>query len=215
LTFFTPQFDFAAALNQTKESGYLFVPDALTASFLRDLETEALRLPLEVGDHVARPIWLGSKREVRQRHARAYVPVGDPTVPVATAFCHHLAALGAPHPELAEWTPTEVGYQLYRGPTDFISPHRDRRNDRLLSVTLTIRGSAVVRILAPNGDPDDYGDLRVEDDFSTEAGTVMFLRAQGLGSGKQVVHEVLPPGFDGRLILNLRARPDVLPPPTG
>lgn len=156
--------------------------------------------------------------KVRQLHARAYHPIGDEAVPIATAVSIVLASTVFDHrdafPELIGWIPSEAGYQHYRGPSDFISPHRDRRNDRLLSVTFTLRGSAVVRILEPVDDPDDYGNLRTVDEFTTEPSTAMFLRAPGFCGGGQVIHEVLPPTTpDGRLILNLRMRPDVLLPP--
>lgn len=211
-------FDLGDAIRQTGAVGYAFRADALSDAARAAMGAEADGLTLEVGDHVTRPIWPGSRREVRQLHARSYRAVGHADVPVATAVSIFLATAVSDHldefPELLGWIPTEAGYQHYRGPSDFISPHRDRRNDGLLSVTFTLRGSAVVRVLRATDDPNDYGKLEVTDAFATGPGTAMFLRAPGFCGGMQVIHEVLPPSTpDGRLILNLRLRPDVLPAP--
>jgi hypothetical protein len=108
---------------------------------------------------------------------------------------------------------SEAGYQLYRDPDHHISKHRDRRNDELLAATITIRGSAVVGIHEAIDDPDDYTNTRQVDECVTEGGTIMFLRAQGVGNGEQVIHDVSGPIDGPRLILNLRQRPNVLPSP--
>lgn len=218
LNLFRFGFDLASALTETAAKGYAFRADALSYSARTAMRREAAKLTLEVGDHVTNPIWPGTTREVRQLHARSYHAVDDGLVPVAAIVCDALEDMVSVHlgefPLLAGWRPTEAGYQHYRGPSDHISPHRDRRNDQRLSVTFTLSGVAVVRVLEPVGDPDDYTNLRLVEEFLTGPGTTLFLRAPGFGDGGQVIHEVLPPTTpDGRLILNLRARPDVLPPP--
>lgn len=172
---------------------------------------------MEEGDYVRKPLNAGTSREVKQLHERAYFPIGHPDIPIATAVTGLLVRqaeeMADEFPELAGWYPTEAGYQRYRCSDDWISPHRDRRSDQLLAFTITINGSALVRIHEPVDDSDDYSNLRVIEEFRTTPGSVMLLRAPGLASGEQVIHEVLPPDEGSRLILNLRMRPDVLTSP--
>jgi hypothetical protein len=212
VNFFASGYDFRAAVQRTVERGFDFVDGAISEEGLTALEQEGLSLPLEVGDHITYPIQPGTKREVRQLHARSYHLIASGEVPVAHALTEYLTQQAAFHPTLVGWASTEAGYQFYRGPTDFISPHRDRMTDRLLSATVTIRGKAWVRILEPINDPNDYTNLRVVHEHLTSDGTLMLLRAPGLGNGNQVIHEVKSP-LDTRLILNLRCRPNVLPQP--
>jgi hypothetical protein len=213
----TKGFSVEAAVQHAAQRGYFFAQEAIRPDICIAMEEEVGRLILEEGDHVNKPINVGTSREVRQLHERAYLPIDHPDVPVATAVTDSLAQsmrnVSYVYPELIEWRATEAGYQRYRTTSDWISPHRDRRNDQLLAITITINGSALVRIHEPIDDPDDYKNLRVVDEFRTTPGSVMLLRAYGLGGGEQVIHEVMPPEEDSRLILNLRMRPDVLKNP--
>jgi hypothetical protein len=206
-------------VGRAAEQGYAFVHDAVTRSGLLRLEHEIGSLTLEFGDHVSRPLHAGTRHQITQLHDRAYHAIGDPEVPMATLFTNKLASsIVRPrrdrYPELGDWRATEAGYQLYRADDHHISKHRDRRNDQLLAVTITIAGVARVAIHEPLGDPDDYTNTREIDGTETYPGTVMFLRAPGLSNGQQVIHEVLPPRILPRAILNLRMRPDILPSPT-
>jgi hypothetical protein len=184
----------------------------------RALADEVAGLNLEEGDHISKPINAGTSREIRQLHERFYTSIWDPRVPVAKSITERVASevaeLSYVDPSLTGWMPNEVGYQRYRSTDDWISPHRDRRNDQILAFTITINGSALVRIYKAIDNPDDYSNIRVVDEFQTGPGSVMFLRAPGLGNGEQVIHEVRPPDEGSRLILNLRMRPDILPPPS-
>jgi hypothetical protein len=160
-------------------------------------------------------VW--SKPLLMDTHDRYYVPVGHESVPVATIVAEALQfrtrALMPLHPELAAWQPTEVGYQRYRVGEGHISPHRDSAGDELLGVTITVNGSAPVRIHDQSpGDPEDYSDLSLADEFYTRAGSAMLLRASGRGCGERTIHEVLPPSHGSRLVLNLRMRPDAVRP---
>lgn len=213
---FTPTFDRDAVLALVRDQGYAFL-DVASPAALAGMEREMDVLPLEVGDHVTYPINAGKSNEVRQLHARAYRMIDDADVPFAAQVCRGLAdILGSSErfPQLKDWLPNEIGYQLYRGKTDWISPHRDRRTDLKFSVTFTIAGSAPIRIYASESEPPDYRHLRQIDEYVSVPGTVLFLRAPGFGSGEQVIHEVMPPTSDYRKILNLRARPTLLPRPT-
>ncbi len=210
-------FDLCPVLERTRTFGYAFVTQAVRPELCQAMEEEIERLEMEVGDHVAHPINRAAPNEVRQQHERAYRPLDHPDVPVATEICRSLARDVADlrfAPELDAWLPSEIGYQRYRDGQDWISPHRDRASDQLLSVTLTISGAAVVRIHEAMDDPPDYTRLNVKDTFLTEPGTVMFLRAPGFGSGQRVIHEVMPPQQGTRCILNLRMRPTILKPPS-
>lgn len=209
------------AMCQAAETGHAF-GHVIGQSAVEAMIAEVALLDLQEGDHISKPIYEGTKKEIRQLHDRAYHAIGDPEVPVATLVTHALAErihlLANQYPELKGWMATEAGYQLYRDDPNreyHISRHRDRRNDQLLSATITITGSAMVRMFEPIGDPEDYTDKNVRkiDEFRTTPGCVMFLRAPGLGSGEQTIHEVLPPDDGDRLILNLRMRPDILPSP--
>jgi hypothetical protein len=217
MTGFKDSFDFEAAIMQTKETGYFFAEDAITKETRTAFEAEIDSLPLEVGDHVTRPINAGKQNEVRQQHQRLYIEHGNAMAPVANMVIAGLAqAVNAmkQFPELRDWKLTEIGYQRYRHGNDFIGAHRDRATDKILSITYTITGSAPVRIFETLGNYWDYTNLKQVDEFVTTPGSVMLLRAPGLGNGEQVVHQVLPPLSDSRSILNLRMRPTILEQPS-
>ncbi|PIN73196.1 hypothetical protein COV20_03115 [Candidatus Woesearchaeota archaeon CG10_big_fil_rev_8_21_14_0_10_45_16] len=212
-------FNLEYALNKTKQEGYFFTEQGVTEEFRRELETEIDSLYLEEGDHIKRPINRGKPWEVRQFHERFYCEAKDDLVPTATRLILHLAQevqrLYPLFPELTRWEMTEVGYQLYREGSGFISPHRDRKNDKMLSVTITIKGTNEVIMYETMHDPNDYRSNNLRDifRFTTIPGSLMFLRAPGFGNGKQVIHSVSPPAGGDRKILNLRMRPDVLKSP--
>lgn len=213
---FSENFDVKEALDAVKEVGYFFALQAISNIARVRLESEIRSLLLEEGRHIEQPINAGKTTEVRQQHERFYCEVGDNRVPIATLASKGIyQAIQAVSPELCDWRPTEIGYQRYRNTDDWISPHRDRRTDKMLAVTLTLRGSALVRVFEPLADPDDYApnNLRIIDEFKTVSGSLMMLRAPGYGSGEQVIHEVLPPDNGVRNILNLRMRPNVLAQP--
>lgn len=202
------------------EFGYAFDPKAIE-KFARDaLRRETNWLTFQRGVYFAKPIKEYGNTTVTQIHERAYLPIGDPRIPVASwashALAHHVGIYGRNTLwgfDVSQWQPTEAGYQRYDWPDGHISPHRDRRSDQLLGATLTLEGSAVIRIHEPKADPDDYTNLELVNEFETRPGGLMLLRAPGGGSGKQVIHEVLPPKKGRRLVLNLRMRPDVLKTP--
>jgi hypothetical protein len=219
---FTDGYALQKAMVRAAEVGHAFVPNAMGTLALEALVDEAASLKLEEGDHITKPIYEGTKREITQLHERAYHAIGDTQVPVATRLTRALAVrikqLRFRYPELGNWMATEAGYQLYRDDPErdyHISRHRDRRNDKLLSATVTVTGSAIVRMFDTLDDPDDYTDENViqTDEFRTSPGSIMFLRAPGLHSGEQAIHEVRRPDSN-RLILNLRMRDDVLPAPS-
>ena len=178
------------------------------------MEAEVASLNQTEGDYRGKVINPGTRREVRQLHERVYLPVGHDSVPVANYlsefFVRQASALTDRYPELAQWYPTEAGYQRYRSTEDGISLHRDRRSDELLAITITVYGKSFIRMFESLGDPDDYTKVRMIDEFLTGPGSVMFLRAPGLGNGEQVIHEAVPPEHGSRLVLNLRMRPDIL-----
>lgn len=205
-------------IRSVKERGYHFADGEIHPLILSDLEAEASKLDFQVGDHVNYPINANTKTEVKQLHERAYYLLNAPEVPVASALCYALKESASFYTngdmkELESWLPNEIGYQRYRGITDWISPHRDRRSDRLLSVTITISGQARVNVYKSPEDPPNYSNLIKVDEHLTKPGTVMLLRAPGLGSGEQIIHEVSPPLDGPRLIINLRMRGSVLQSP--
>lgn len=215
--FFQDSFNFESAILQTKARGYFFAEDILTDEMRTGLEAEINTLALKVGDHTDKPINAGMPNEVRQQHERLYTEYGSALTPIANMLISGLAKtvrVMRSLPELQQWQPTEIGYQRYRHHNDFIGAHRDRASDRLLSATLTITGSAPVRIFDTLGEYWDYSNLERRDEFTTTPGSLMLLRAPGLGNGEQVVHQVLPPNSDSRSILNLRMRPSVLEQPS-
>lgn len=200
-------------LATVETQGYLFVADFFNSTICAELEQEANSLKLEFADHEVAPLNAGTAREVRQRHERAYRPLDHIDVPIGSKLCYSLAMQVAKFPVLASWLPTEIGYQRYRNDKDWISPHRDRKSDRLLSITCTLKGSAWMKVYKSEVDPPDYKKLIQIDEFLTQPGTAMFLRAPGFGSGQQVIHEVMPPLNGERLILNLRMRSTILKDP--
>lgn len=213
---FKETFDLESAISVTKDQGYFFATDAISDEMRVALEEEINSLPLKAGDHVARPINHGKPNEVQQRHERLYVPYGDIRTPVANLAIRSLTNIVRGMdalPELRDWQLNEIGYQRYRHSKDFIGPHRDRGSDRLLSVTVTINGAAQVKIFESKGAYWDYSNIKQTDEFVTSPGSVMLLRAPGLGSGEQVIHQVLPPE-NSRAILNLRDRPTILENPS-
>jgi hypothetical protein len=213
---FNPLFDVGKAVDTTKQEGYYFLENALAEETRMALEREIDALPLEVGDHVSHPINQGKQNEVKQQHERLYVAVGDIQTPTANLVVQSITntikgLIG--FPELNAWQLNEIGYQRYRHSKDFIGPHRDRASDRFLSITLTINGKAPVKVFETTGDYWDYSQLKQTDEFVTSPGSIMMLRAPGLGNSEQIVHQVLPPE-SSRAILNLRDRPTVLEAPS-
>lgn len=213
---FKESFNLEWGIHQTASHGYYFADDTLSDGIRGALEAEIDSLPLEEGDHVAKPINKGKPNEVRQQHERFYVEYGDDRTPIANmviaAITNQVRSLGT-HPELRDWQLTEIGYQRYRHTNDFIGPHRDRASDQKLSLTFTINGEATVKVFEPLGNYWDYSNIKQIDEYTTTPGSVMLLRAQGLGSGEQIIHQVLPP-LGSRAILNLRARPTILEQPS-
>lgn len=212
----------ANTLEIIKNNGYLFVNDFFTERTLELFQYEINSLPLEAGDHVNYPINKGQTNEVKQFHHRYYCNTGEDQVPVATNICNRLSDLVKPFKSsfrdstgrpISNWLMSEVGYQRYYAPNDWISPHKDRKSDLFLSVTITISGSAWINIYDSEVDPPDYKKLIKIDSHLTLPGTVLFLRAPGFGSGKQVIHEVMPPITKTRDIVNLRMRPTILKDP--
>lgn len=210
MSVFTRGFDLTQAIRAVKRDGFYLQRMALDRDTVSILTEEMDGLELEVGDHVRKPLQPGTPREVRQRHARGYFNIDDPEVPVASRVCRDLrnevVSLEGEYPELDNWLLSEIGYQHYMGPTHWISPHRDRRSDNLLSVTVTLQGYAWMNFYRANTDPPNYKNLTRIKSVFTGPGTVMMLRAPGLGSGEQVIHEVMPPIKGGRKIVNLRMR---------
>ncbi len=210
----TDQFLLESIISKVIDTGCVFVDKGISMDFCRAMEEEVNNLELEEGDHINYPINAGTLREVKQLHIRSYHQIGSDMVPVASLISHLFAQkINILHPVLKNWMPTEAGYQRYRDNKDWISPHRDRRNDKLLSITITINGSAEVKTYTPLDNPDDYTRLELKDRFLTNPGTIMFLRAPGLGNGEQIIHEVCPPINGSRLILNLRMRDNLLKTP--
>jgi len=174
-------------------------------------------LPLELGDHRQDAINPGKPNEVHQQHERFYVEFGNEQTPVANTVIRGLATrvqAMRQFPELRNWQPTEIGYQRYRSVSDYIGPHRDRTTDKLLSVTFTIAGAAIVRTFESIKGEGDYSQLRPIDQHEASAGGMMLLRAPGFGPAGQTVHEVLPPHTAPRSILILRMRLNVLAQPS-
>lgn len=212
------------ALVTTARRGYAFVSHAISFEACQLMEEEVEQLIFEDGDYTAQPITEYKSTKVTQRHERFYRSIADPRVTVAALIGNALIrkarevthSLPQDHPvkALERWAPTEVGYQRYYRPEGHISPHRDRRSDQLLGATMTINGAALVKIYRPLGELNDYTNLESIDEFETTPCSLMLLRASGLGSGEQAIHEVFPPRTASRLILNLRMRPDVLKSPS-
>jgi hypothetical protein len=215
---FDARFNLNTAVRQTASEGYFFAHPALSKSALYILNSEIERLPLEVGDHINHPINAGKPNQVQQQHARGYYEFGSPETPGANMVIKGLkraiGKLSNNFPELASWCPNEIGYQKYRHSDDWISPHRDRASDKLLSITFTLSGSNTVKIFEPLAEPDDYSNIIQIDEFETSQGSIMLLRAPGLGNGEQTIHQVMPPESGSRNIINLRMRPNLLEQPS-
>lgn len=205
----TPHLNLPEILERVRSEGYAFIKNGITEECRQLLLKEINVLSLEEGDHVTHAINKGKPNEVHQLHERAYYLLDDPEVPTASHVCKQLQA------ELAidSWLLNEIGYQRYRFTSDWISPHRDRKSDKILSVTFTLSGNADINIYLPTTPEINYRHLKKIDTFLSEPGTVFFLRAPGFGSGEQIIHEVMPPIITPRNILNLRMRETLLPSP--
>ncbi|GAC1391608.1 MAG: hypothetical protein NVSMB46_04730 [Candidatus Saccharimonadales bacterium] len=211
-----PGFNLHDAVTKTFEQGYFFNDNILTHTAQTALQTEIENLPLEIGDHITKPINENKPNQVKQRHERYYTEYGSPQTPTANMVIDSLSKAVKcikKFPFLKQWKPNEIGYQLYRTENDFIGPHRDRSSDRLLSATFTIVGSAIIRIFEPIGNDKDYSNLRQIDEVMTSDGSLMLLKAPGWGDDIQTIHQVLPPITESRSILNLRMRSSILNQP--
>lgn len=181
---------------RTRETGYAFFADAVAPELCDALTREMQGL-------------VGQRRE---HHHRS---IDRPGIPAASDCCYAVSELveaqEADFPELIGWLPNQVGYLHYFGAHDRVIPHRDSALERLLGLTLTLFGSAHVRIHVPEGDPPDEKRLRQVDEFLVQPGTAMFLRSGGFGDGTRVIHDVIQRVVP-RGILNLRMYPTVLSP---
>lgn len=212
-TLLDPTFDVGTAVDRTVREGYCFVPRAITPETCRALEAEAATLELSPSEEEV--FNEGTNHQITQSHERSYLPIGHIAIPVASvvadALVRQVRGLSDTYPELSQWQPSEAGYQRYKAGEGHISPHRDSETDELLGVTITIIGSAGINIYDdPPGDPNDYTNLRLSDEFQTKQGSAMLLRAKGLGNGQRTIHEALPPNRASRMVLNLRMRPDIV-----
>lgn len=198
--------------------GYSFVKNGLSETACAKLAMEAAGLQMELDNQVEHPINEDTPKEITQLHERIYTGVGSKEVPAATLITNALRiralALRYRLPPLHKWHPNEIGYHLYRDENHHISKHTDRRTDEILAATITLNGSAKVGIHEAIDDPEDYTNTRQVDEFQADEGTIMFLRAPGLGSGEQVIHDVSPPEGGPRLVLNLRMQPNILASPS-
>ncbi len=191
--------------NEVVNKGYLFLD--LEWQF-EELLQECLSLNLLEGDHVEYPLNTKIPNQiVKQRHLRSYHLIDDPQIPKASEFCKYLSYIF----KIDSWLLNEIGYQVYRDERDWISPHRDRKTDQLLSLTITLSGSAEIKIYQSSVEPPDYQQLNLIDQHLTRPGTLMFLRAAGFG--ERIIHEVCSPIISPRKILNLRMRKDILKKP--
>lgn len=191
-------------LKDVKDKGYYFYNDEELCSGLLE---EVTSLPLDYGDHIHYPINNGKSNQVTQSHERYYQMLDHISIPTASRLCYNLASTV----NLPGWLPNEIGYQRYRDKRDYISPHKDRQSDHLLSITLTIAGSAWIKIYKESS---DYSNLVQIDEYLAVPNTVMVLRAPGFGNGEQIIHEVMPPLNNiPRIILNLRMRSTLLKTP--
>ena len=205
-------------LNEIKEKGYLFIDDFFSKTVIDGLQKEINSLTLEAEDWRSKPINYQKPNEVYQYHQRFY-DFSGPKYPEATFISTYLKQLF--RNELPEWFMNEIGYRRYASPHDWISPHADRLSDKILSVTITISGSAWVNIYDYIKNPvplkpeeKTYKNIKKVDAHLTKSGTVMFLRAPGLvENARRVIHEVMPPISEKRDILNLRMRDTVLKQP--
>ncbi len=197
-----------------KEKGYLFLDNYLQNDLLKSLLKESESLNFEFGNHLDYPINKGKMNEVKQLHNRSYHFLDDILVPETSKYCRSLGKVFTDFlPMDCNWLPNELGFQIYAEENHWISPHRDRKSDKLLSLTLTLGGEAKINIYKPNSTPVDYTKLTKIDEHLTKPKTAMFLRAPGLGNGGQIIHEVEPPTKLPRLILNLRMRETLLKSP--
>jgi|GEM_PF-2211923 len=207
---------------QALEEGYAFVPNAISPFGCEVLAEEADTLSMATEERVAAPLHGGTNQETTQKLERIHLAIGDPRIPMATFVNKSLAQRVIMHrfkpqfeyASFKQWLPTEAGYQLYSDPNHHISKHRDNKNDKMLGATITIAGSAEITVYETLGESNDYVNVRQIDTQVAEPGTVMFLRAAGLGNGERVVHSVSPPIDGPRLILNLRMCDGVLPDPS-
>jgi len=135
-------------------------------------------------------------------------------VPYTSSYCRFISGVFLDFlPSGSNWLPNELGFQIYAKENHWISPHKDRKSDKILSLTLTLSGEAKVNIYIPNSTIVDYKNLYKIDEHLTKPGTAMFLKAPGLGNGEQIIHEVESPTKCPRLILNLRMRETLLKSP--
>lgn len=196
-----------SGIEQAAERGFSFVPGAVSQDVLDEILAETETLSFETDEQVFRA---GSANRVEQHLEKCNVSVLDERIPTVKLVAEGLAQQARfrrHYAALRNWMPNEAGFQLYKE-GHHITAHRDSAKDLFLGATVTLRGSAVVKMYRTIDNPIDYrpNNLQQLDTHTTQPGDIMFLRANGLANGVQVPHEVLPPIADERLTLNLRMR---------
>lgn len=201
--------ELSEAVVQAKEQGYGLARRVLSPKARTMLILEAASLELDLHDRSEQPINSGTDQEISLKYEQYYRGLGDPTILEASSVARELhkrammLRFRKGYKGLHGWLPNSIGYQRYGDDSHHISPHRDAASDQLLRATITLQGSASVRIHEALGNPDEYTNTQVIDELEAQPGDIMFLRAPGLGDGGRVVHEALPPKDGTRLILDL------------
>ena len=177
--------DLAAAVASCERVGWASVPEAVDAAELAALAAAVADLALEPLDPAPGP--------VRQGGAAAVCAVaGRPALEALAARLGQAAAeAGAP------WVPDEAATTLY-GPGDGISPHRDNSFYEGFVAVVTLAGSAQLRVVA-----DRAGEVELAR-WEAGPGHLALLRGSRPGGEARPLHEVGPPGPEGRRVLVLR-----------
>jgi hypothetical protein len=195
---------------QAAEEGYAILPSMVAEWGCQELSREMDSKTLILSDNVAKPLNADLPNEVTQLHELAHLPITYQTLPVAdfvSKVLHmHSRRLRILYPVFATWSANEAEYQLYRDPSSHISKHRDMADDKVLGATITIKGAARITIHEALGEPNEYKNTKEVARFIVEAGSLMLLRAAGLGSGERAIHSVSGPIDGERRIVNLRQR---------
>ena len=175
----------AAAVASCERVGWASLPGAFDGAELDALAASVADLVLDPLEPVAGP--------VRQGGAAAVCAVaGRPALEaLADRLGRAAADTGTP------WVPDEAATTAY-GPGDGISPHRDNSFYEGFVAVVTLTGSAWLRVV---GDRAGTSELAR---WQAGPGHLTLLRGPRPGGEARPLHEVGPPGPEGRRVLVLR-----------
>jgi hypothetical protein len=220
---FNPSLDLEAVIEKVGRVGYGQVEDAVSAKACNELRIEARPLNYEPAEPLENSVFHDSARG-RVLYEQAVFPVSSPELPMSArltvaALRKLIKAVSNSRPVLDQWLPNRIEYQHFRDDNDHIAQRQDPTNYQLLTANLTLYGHGIIRV--GRREPDfDFASgvyqpmITEERDLKVRAGSLLLLKAAGLGESHPVAYRVSTAAHNERLALDITMRSPINQMPT-